>query len=136
MGATPSHEDDGDEVEDSDDDDEVIRMQRRYRVSVETYRINCMNSEFFFFHQKNMNGLLWIHVNTFHHIVLLVGCIFHLVTFMELCFQNQFPMKRSSFVSKIQNVSRTYDQKNCKKRMILHQNFVSYSYSIWERMGG
>lgn len=52
MGATPSHEDDGDEVEDSDDDDEVIRMQRRYRVSVETYRINCMNSEFLSFTKR------------------------------------------------------------------------------------
>lgn len=39
MGATPSHEDDGDDVEgteDSDDDDEVIKMQRRYRVSFQT----------------------------------------------------------------------------------------------------
>lgn len=37
MGATPSHEDDGDDVagtEDSDDDDDVIKMQHaRYRVS-------------------------------------------------------------------------------------------------------
>lgn len=37
MGATPSREDDGDDVagtEDSDDDDEVLKMQhRRYRVS-------------------------------------------------------------------------------------------------------
>lgn len=37
MGATPSHEDDGDDVagtEDSDDDDEVIKMQHaRFRVS-------------------------------------------------------------------------------------------------------
>lgn len=40
MGATPSHEDDGDEVEDSDDEDEVIRMQRRYRVSFEVNRFS------------------------------------------------------------------------------------------------
>lgn len=37
MGATPSHEDDGDDVEgteDSDDDEDVIKMQHaRYRVS-------------------------------------------------------------------------------------------------------
>lgn len=37
MGATPSHEDDGDNVadpEDSDDDDDILKMQNgRYRVS-------------------------------------------------------------------------------------------------------
>lgn len=91
MGATPSHEDDGDdgdEVEDSDDDDEVIRMQRRYRVSVEAYRINCMNYDFFPFAEE------W-----FYHKALLIGFIYHWVTFMELCFQNQFLMKKSSVVS-------------------------------------
>lgn len=38
MGASPSHEDDGDEVaetEDSDDDDNILKMkQRRYRVRI------------------------------------------------------------------------------------------------------
>lgn len=37
MGATPSHEDDGDDVagtEDSDDDDEIIKMQHRARFRV------------------------------------------------------------------------------------------------------
>lgn len=45
MGATPSHEDDGDDVagtEDSDDDDEVIKMQHaRYRVSA--YLALCLS---------------------------------------------------------------------------------------------
>lgn len=39
MGATPSHEDDGDDVagtEDSDDDDDVIKMQHRARFRVST----------------------------------------------------------------------------------------------------
>lgn len=38
MGATPSHEDDGENVadpEDSDDDDDILKMQNgRYRVSL------------------------------------------------------------------------------------------------------
>lgn len=46
MGASPSHEDDGDDVaetEDSEDDDDVIKMQHaRYRVRI--FRI------FFFFY--------------------------------------------------------------------------------------
>lgn len=50
MGATPSHEDDGNEVadtEDSDDDDHIIKIQhRRYRVcSISIYLCNAISSE-------------------------------------------------------------------------------------------
>lgn len=56
MGATPSHEDDGDNVadpEDSDDDDDILKMQNgRYRVS--SNRLSSLPEYFYWFFWKNL----------------------------------------------------------------------------------
>lgn len=52
MGATPSHEDDAEDVadpEDSDDDDDIIKMQNgRFRVSVAIYIVSDLILVFLF----------------------------------------------------------------------------------------